>query len=72
MKDFIEALTILMKYVKEDDYAYKYPTHCEHDILYIPGVDYDSVSEEDRKRLSELSFEKGEYGGFQSTKFGSC
>lgn len=70
MKDLIEALTIIMKYCGND----KYPTCCEHDVLYLPNVDYDSVSAEDKKRLKQLGFDyntDGDYG-FKSTRFGSC
>ena len=72
MKELIEAFQIFSKYLTEDDYGFKYPTHCEHDVLYVPGVPYDSVSDEDKKRLSELGFEKSEFEGFQSFRFGSC
>jgi hypothetical protein len=70
MKDLIEAITIMMKYCGND----KYPTHCEHDVLYFPNVDYDEVSDEDKKRLEELGFvENTEFGsGFMSYRFGSC
>ena len=51
MEKLIEALQIFLKYKNED-----YPTHCEHDTLYIMGVDKDDVSEADRKRLDELEF----------------
>lgn len=43
MKDLIEALTIFQKYKDVD-----YPTHCEHDVLYIMAVGRDEVSAEDR------------------------
>jgi hypothetical protein len=71
MKDLIEALTILAKYLPEDTYA---PTHCEHDVLYVPAVDFNEVSDEDKKRLDELGFsENTEFGdGFMSFRFGSC
>lgn len=74
MKDFIEALQILVKYCKDGDkYA---PTHCEHDILSI-FVD-EPVSDEDVAKLEELGFHaNGEYGSgdntdFYSFRFGSC
>lgn len=69
MKDLIEALTIIQKYMTEDVYA---PLHCEHDVLYVLGVEPNQVSPEDLDRLKELSFTKGEFGGFQSYRFGSC
>ena len=51
MKDLIEALTIFLKYKNE-----QWPTHCEHDVLYVMGVTEEEVSEEDKKRLGELGF----------------
>jgi len=66
MEDLIEALTIFLKYKNED-----YPTHCEHDVLWIMGVGYDEVSEEDRKRLDELGFFWSD-DGWQSFRFGSA
>jgi hypothetical protein len=66
MKDLIEALTIFLKYKDE-----KYPTHCEHDVLYIMGVEEDEVSEEDKKRLDELGFRFGE-DCWMSYKYGSA
>lgn len=51
MKDLIEALTIFLKYRDVD-----YPTHCEHDVLYIMDITEEEVSEEDKKRLDELGF----------------
>jgi hypothetical protein len=71
MKDLIEALTIFLKYVDDDPYA---PTHCEHDVLYVPTVDFAKVSDEDKKRLDELGFTENTDGieGFMSYRFGSC
>lgn len=68
MKDLIEALNIFLKYGNP-----KYPTHCEHDTLYICEIEHSDVSEEDIKRLDELGFIKDEEdGGFMSFKFGSA
>ena len=68
MEQLIEALQIFLKYKNED-----YPTHCEHDVMYIVGVDKDEVSPEDIERLDKLGFfwseEDGE--GFISFKYGS-
>ncbi len=67
MKDLIEALTILSKYEDTD-----FPTHCEHDVLYV-CVDPQKVSAEDQRRLKELSFTADESAGFfRSFRFGSC
>ena len=51
MKNLIEALQIFLKY--KDN---RWPTHCEHDVLYIVGITEEEVSDEDRKRLEELQF----------------
>lgn len=51
VKDLIEALTIFLKYGNPE-----HPTHCEHDELTICGIDPALVSDEDKKRLEELSF----------------
>jgi hypothetical protein len=50
----------------------KWPTHCEHDVLYVCHVDEEDVSAEDIARLDELGFFPNEEGGFQSFRFGSC
>jgi hypothetical protein len=52
MDDLIEALQIFRKYSNE-----RWPTHCEHDVLYIMGVDRADVLDEDNARLKELGFE---------------
>ena len=59
--DLIEALEIFNKYA--DKYA---GTHCEHDVLYICGVDIESVSEKDKARLDHLGFFEGREDGFES------
>jgi uncharacterized protein (DUF1919 family) len=69
MKDLIEALTILAKYM---DLEEKWPTHCEHDVLYVCNINEEDVSEEDMKRLDELGFFPSDDGGFMSYRFGSC
>lgn len=69
MKDLIESLTILAKYLDET-YA---PTHCEHDILMVPGVTKEEVSEEDAKKLDDLGWHYDtEYDCWASFRFGSC
>ncbi len=72
MDKLIEALQIFMKYGNP-----AFPTHCEHDILYVyPGVTADEMDEEDVKQLEELHFtpdyEFGDEGGWSSSFFGSC
>lgn len=71
MKDLIEALTILGKYQEEGT---EWPTHCEHDVLYVMGVTEDQPTAEEKARLAELDFlwmGKGEkcWGSF---RFGSA
>jgi len=65
MKDLIEALNICMKYDATDC------INCVHDELII-CTDDEKFSKEDIKRMSELSFDIGEEGGFSSYRFGSC
>jgi hypothetical protein len=67
MEELIKALQIFLKYGNPD-----YPTHCEHDELFI-DIDPELVSEEDKKVLDELGFFPNDYNGyFSSYKFGSC
>lgn len=67
MEKLIEALTILMKYGNPN-----YPTHCEHDELYV-DINPELVSDEDINKLEELHFyANDDYDGFTSTYFGSC
>lgn len=69
MKDFIEVLTILLKYGDSDR-----PFFCDHDIIYFTAVTPEQVSDDDKLRLSELrvfiSDEPGEEL-FYSFRFGS-
>jgi hypothetical protein len=70
MEKLIQALQILLKYGNPD-----YPTHCEHDILTICGIEPLDVSEEDIAKLDELGFFVGdEYGeeAFHSFRYGSA
>jgi len=70
MEDLIKALTILKKYIV-DSYDMKYPTACEHDVLYV-CVNPEDVSDEDKIELDRLGFFPDEEGyGFASFKFGS-
>lgn len=62
MDDLIEALTIFRKYANE-----KWPTHCEHDVMYVILPDPHAVSEEDTKRLGELEFFLEEDEGGEET-----
>ena len=70
MKNLIEALTILLKYGNPRN-----PTHCEHDQLYICGIDPEKVSKEDTEQLKKLGFEITEEHGekqFYSFRYGSA
>lgn len=70
MKDLIEALTILLKYGDPPN-----PTCCEHDELFICGIDPSVVSKPDKKRLKELGFEITDESGepqFRSFRYGSA
>jgi hypothetical protein len=66
MEELIKALQILLKYGNPD-----YPTHCEHDELFV-DISPELVSKEDLKTLDELGFFPNDYNGFSSYKFGSC
>ena len=70
MEKLIEALQIFLKYGNPDR-----PTHCEHDELYICGIDPDDVSEEDKEKLETLGFFVSDSSGeecFMSFKYGSA
>ena len=71
MKDLIEALTILSKYLTDDEYFYNRPTRCEHEELYV-SVDNSKISEEDLARLIDLGFIPDEDTGYMvSYRYGS-
>ena len=68
MEDLIKALQILLKYGNP-----KYPTVCEHDILYIVGIDLEKISIEDINELENLGFNINiEESEIYSFKFGSA
>lgn len=68
MKDLIEALQIFLKYGNP-----AYPTHCEHDVLTICGIDPSDVSAEDVAKLDSLGFLiSDEHEAFISFKYGSA
>lgn len=67
MEDLIKALQIFSKYDNS-----KYPTACEHDIMYV-CVEPDKVSDEDIASLKVLGFSADyDIGSFKSFRFGSC
>ena len=69
MEDLIKALQIFLKYGNP-----QWPTHCEHDIMYISDeISPEDVSEEDMEELDKLGFfVEDEFGGFASYRYGSC
>ncbi len=68
MNDLIAGLTIFAKYA--NPYS---PTHCEHDILLIMGIEEGDVSEEDAAELDRLGFGwSDEFGCWASHRFGSA
>jgi len=70
VKDLIEALTLLLKYGNPRN-----PTHCEHDVLTICGIDPDKVSDADKKTLDKLGFIVSDEDGdpcFISFRYGSA
>lgn len=71
MKDLIEALTILSKYLTDDEYFYNRPINCEHEELYV-SVDNSKISKEDMERLIDLGFIPDEDTGYMvSYRYGS-
>ncbi len=67
MNDLIRALIIFDNYTSAD-----YPTHCEHDILYVM-VDPTEVSSSHLALLETLGFLPDEENNhFYSYRFGSC
>lgn len=66
MEGLIEALQIFLKYGN-----LKYPTHCEHDILYICGINPEDVSKEDIRKLEDLGFFVDCDDCFASYRYGS-
>lgn len=70
MEDLIKVLQILLKYGNPS-----YPTHCEHDVMYIVGIDPADVFEHDKQELEKLGFSVGNETGeelFYSYKYGSA
>lgn len=58
MEDLIKALQILKKYLIDENNQ-KYPCACEHDILYVCGIDMDAMTVEDVHELYKLGFIPG-------------
>lgn len=58
MEELIRALNILSKYMR-DDYHREFPTHCEHDVLYVCGVKLGQMDAETVSKLITLGFTPG-------------
>lgn len=56
MKDLIKALTILQKYMDENN---QFPTHCGHDVMYVHGVHLHKMDAATVHELIELGFNPG-------------
>jgi hypothetical protein len=68
MSELIEALQIFLSYDNVQN-----PTHCEHDILLVVGIDEKQPSAQHQKRLDELGFFwSEEYDCWASFRFGSA
>lgn len=68
MDDLIKALQIFLKYGNPN-----YPTNCEHDTLWICGIDPAKVSDTDKTELDDLGFFEDENDEcFKSFRFGSA
>lgn len=70
MSDLIAALQIFLKYGDP-----KFPTHCEHDVLLICGINPAVVSDDDKAELDRLGFiVSKEYDDehFSSFRYGSA
>jgi hypothetical protein len=68
MEDLIKALQIFLKYGNPRN-----PTCCEHDVLYICGIDPADVSEADKLELDTLGFFVDDQDQcFKSYRYGSA
>lgn len=57
MKDLIAALLILQDCLNDPEN--KWPTACEHDILYVCGVDFNKVTVDMLHQLAKFGFLPG-------------
>lgn len=68
MEKLIEALQIFLKYGNP-----QWPTHCEHDVLWICGIQWSDILSEDQEKLKELGFFYDESDdAIQSFRYGSA
>jgi hypothetical protein len=58
MDELIEALKILKQCLKNPDN--KYPTACEHDVLFVCSVDMSKVTVDIVRKLATLGFIPGD------------
>jgi len=66
MENLIKALQIFLKYGNPDS-----PTHCEHDTLYLCGIEWEDISEADQNELETLGFFNSDDDGIISYRYGS-
>lgn len=66
MKDLIEALLILQKYLNNPDS--EYPTSCEHDMLYVCDVNMKDIPVDDIHKLYDLGFLPGTDDDYNTIK----
>lgn len=64
MEEFIKAITFLSKFVDKNR---KYPINCEHDVLYVWGVNFDNMTADDVRTLDGFGFAIGSSGDFDET-----
>ena len=57
MKDLIAALLILQDCLKNPDN--KYPTVCDHDVLYVCGINLNLITSDMLHQLNKLGFLPG-------------
>ena len=65
MENLIKALQILMNYMDKDSYNWGWPTACEHDVLYVNGVNVHKMDWDTVVGLHMLGFNVGEEGDIE-------
>lgn len=60
MGELITALTIIARYMDEDNYNWNYPTTCNDYCLYVTGVNVTNISFNDINLLIKLGFIPGQ------------
>ena len=64
MEEFIKAITFLSKFIDKNR---KYPISCEHDVLYVWGVNFDNMTADDVRTLDGLGFAIGSDDDFDES-----